>query len=107
MLESGGAGWIVVENDEVTLDFQDATPITVEASANPSEIGTGTGEVVITYAIINNEDNKEKPTKKYKIPSKEIKCSLLNYYRFKRNCICVAYKPQGIIKPVLIYTKGF
>ena len=49
-------GWVKVSSDNFTLDFQNATPITVTATSNPTTIGTGQTEVEITYTIINNED---------------------------------------------------
>jgi TolA-binding protein len=48
-------GWVSVDTDAFTLNFRDATPITVSATANPSTIGTGTSEVLITYTITNTE----------------------------------------------------
>lgn len=49
-------GYVSIDNNGFVLNFKNSTPIVATAVSVPTEIGTGSSEVEITYTIINTEN---------------------------------------------------
>ena len=53
---AGANGWVVANANAFNLNFRNSTPLTLTATSDVPEIGTGTQEVVITYTLTNTEN---------------------------------------------------